>query len=62
MWHICIGVYSYNNIKEKIHQWKMEIKRLEIKRLDFMTRERLTYKADLIVASEMIIGDERKKE
>lgn len=40
----------------------MEIKRLEIKRLDIMTRERLTYKADLIVTSQMIIGFKRKKE
>jgi hypothetical protein len=40
----------------------MEIKRLEIKRLDIMTQERLTYKADLIVTSQMIIGFERKKE
>jgi hypothetical protein len=40
----------------------MEIKRLEIERLDTMTRERLTYKADPIVASQMIIGVKRKKE
>jgi hypothetical protein len=37
----------------------MEIKSLEIKRLEIMTRERLTYKADLIAASQMIIRVER---